>query len=431
MKILIVGGGGREHALSWALSKDPSVEMVYAAPGNPGIAEIATCVPISSSSIDELTSFASKKAIDLTVVGPEAPLGSGIIDAFRKQKLRIFGPDKRAALIETSKSFAKDLCTRYHLPTPRWETFTDRTRARKALDQIGPPWVIKADGLAAGKGTTVTLDRGEAEAAIQRELERDPKRILMEEFIDGWEASFTATVSADRIQWLAPVFQDYKPAFDGDSGPNTGGMGVFTPVPSVNQSLVDKVRRKILDPAVAAMAREGSPFQGVLYLNVIVKHGTQDPYVLEFNARFGDPEAQGIMCLVKRGLLAHLSAVAANSDRPPLPECSQSASVVVVLTSKGYPENTSTGEPITLQPLPSDDIVVFHAGTARNSHGQLVTSGGRVLSVAATGPNVESARKEAYSVIGKSIQFPGMHYRSDIGSGQIRRRQLEPIRMRE
>ena len=428
MKILIVGGGGREHALSWALSKDPSVEKVYTAPGNPGIAEIATCVPIASSNIDELTSFASKRAIDLTVVGPEAPLGSGIVDVFRKQKLRIFGPTKTAARIETSKSFAKDLCTRYRLPTARWETFTDQTIARKALDHIGPPWVIKADGLAAGKGTTVTRDRREAEAAIQRELERDPKRIVMEEFIDGWEASFTATVSADRIQWLAPVFQDYKPAFDGDSGPNTGGMGVFTPVPSVNQSLVDKVRTKILDPAAAAMAREGSPFQGVLYLNVIVKHGTEDPYVLEFNARFGDPEAQGIMPLVKRGLLAHLSAVAANLDTPALPECSQSASVVVVLASKGYPESPSTGELITLQPLPGSDTVVFHAGTKRNSHGRLVTSGGRVLNVAATGPNVDSAREKAYSVIGKSIQFPGMQYRSDIGSGQTRHRQLEPIR---
>jgi phosphoribosylamine---glycine ligase len=428
MKILIVGGGGREHALSWALSKDPSVEKVYAAPGNPGIAEIATCVPISYSKIDELTSFASKKAIDLTVVGPEAPLGAGIVDAFRKQKLRIFGPDKRAALIETSKSFAKDLCTRYRLPTPRWETFTDRTSASKALDQMGPPWVIKADGLAAGKGTIVTRDRGEAEAAIRRQLERDPGRIVMEEFIDGWEASFTATVSADRVQWLAPVFQDYKPAFDGDSGPNTGGMGVYTPVPTVTRSLVDKVGKKILDPAVAAMAKEGAPFQGVLYLNVIVKHGTQDPYVLEFNARFGDPEAQGIMPLVNRGLLPHLSAVAANSKSAPLPECSQSASVVVVLASKGYPENPSTGEPITLQPLTGNNIIVFQAGTARNSNGQLVTSGGRVLNVAATGPSIELARKEAYSVIGKSIQFSGMHYRSDIGSGQIRRRQLEPIR---
>ena len=428
MKILIVGSGGREHALTRALSKDQKVKEIYAAPGNPGIAEIATCVPINSTNTEELASFASKHLFDLTIVGPEAPLGAGIVDTFRKLGLAIFGPDKRAARIETSKSFAKDLCTRHHLPTPPWETFTDKSRAVRALDELGPPWVIKADGLASGKGTTVTRDRGEAESAIQRELEREPKRIVMEEFIDGWEASFTATVSADRVQWLAPVFQDYKPAFDGDSGPNTGGMGVFSPVPSVTQSLVDRVRKKILDPAAAAMAKEGAPFQGVLYLNVIIKHGTEDPYVLEFNARFGDPEAQGIMPMVKRGLFAHVSAVAANSDSPPIPELSHSASVVVVLASKGYPDNPSTGEPITLRPLANRNIVVFHSGTARNSNGQLVTSSGRVLSVAATGATVESARKDAYSVIGKSIQFPGMHYRSDIGSVQIRRRQLEPIK---
>lgn len=428
MKILIVGSGGREHALTWALSKDQNVKEIYAAPGNPGIAEIATCVPINSTDVDELASFASKHAIDLTVVGPEAPLAVGIVDAFRKRTLAIFGPDKRAARIETSKSFAKDLCNRHHLQTPRWETFTDKSRALKALDELGPPWVIKADGLAAGKGTTVTRDRAEAENAIQRELAREPKRIVMEEFIDGWEASFTATVSADRVQWLAPVFQDYKPAFDGDSGPNTGGMGVFSPVPSVTNSLVESVKTKILDPAAAAMAKEGAPFQGVLYLNVIVKHGTEDPYVLEFNARFGDPEAQGIMPLVKRGLFEHMSAVAINSDASPIPELSHSSSVVVVIASKGYPDNPSKGEPITLRSLTNSNIVVFHSGTAKTSDGKLVTSGGRVLSVAATGESVESARKDAYSVIGKSVQFPGMHYRSDIGTGRIRRRQLETIK---
>src|SRR3989454_2952609 len=428
MKTLIVGGGGREHALVWKLSREKEIDEIYAAPGNPGIAEIATCVPINSNNIDGLASFGAKHAIDLTVVGPEAPLSAGIVDTFRKQNLAIFGPDKQAARIETSKSFAKDLCSSYGLPTPRWETFTDKAKASRALDELGPPWVIKADGLAAGKGTTVTRNRREAETAIQRELEREPKRIVMEEFIDGWEASFTATVSADRVQWLAPVFQDYKPAFDGDSGPNTGGMGVFTPVPSVTQSLVDKVRKKILDPAAIAMAKEEAPFQGVLYLNVIVKNGTEDPYVLEFNARFGDPEAQGIMQLVKGGLFAHLSAVAATSDRPPIPESSKSASVVVVLASRGYPENPSTGDPVTLRPSASSNIVVFHAGTARNSNGELVTAGGRVLNVTATGPSVELARKDAYSVIGKSVHFPGMHYRSDIGSSQLRRRQLEPIK---
>src|SRR2546430_10798030 len=273
MKILIVGSGGREHALTWALSRDRNIKKIYAAPGNPGIAEIATCVPIDSTNINELASFAAKHTIDLTVVGPEAPLGGGIVDTFRKQNLSIFGPEKRAARIETSKSFAKDLCTRYSLPTPHWETFTDKTKANKALDELGPPWVIKADGLAAGKGTTVTRDRHEAEAAIQRELVREAKRIVMEEFIDGWEASFTATVSADRVQWLAPGFQDSKPALPGDSGPNTGGMGVYTPVPSVTQSLVEKVRKKILDPVAAALANFFFNFQGALQLHPFAQPG--------------------------------------------------------------------------------------------------------------------------------------------------------------
>src|SRR6266540_1108861 len=343
MKILIIGSGGREHALAWTLAKDPDATKIYAAPGNPGIEEIGTCVPISSTNVEELASFVAREHIDLTVVGPEAPLGAGIVDTFRKKKLPIFGPDKSAARIETSKSFAKDLCSRYNIPTPRWETFTDAAVANKALDRMGPPWVVKADGLASGKGTIVTSERREAEAAIQRELEREPRRIVIEEFIDGWEASFTATVSGGRAQWLAPVFQDYKPINDGDTGPNTGGMGVYSPVASVTHELVEKVTRKILDPSVKAMVTENMPFQGVLYLNIIVPHGSQDPRVLEFNARFGDPEMQGIAPLVEGGLLAHMKAVAEDSSNPPLPECSASASVVVVLASKGYPNSPSSG----------------------------------------------------------------------------------------
>jgi len=427
MKILIIGSGGREHALAWTLSRDPDTAKIYAAPGNPGIGEIGTCVSINVSNMQELASLASRERIDLTVVGPEAPLGAGIVDTFRKMKLPIFGPDKSAARIETSKSFAKDLCSRYNIPTPRWETFTDAAVAKRALDRMGPPWVVKADGLASGKGTTVTSERRDAEAAIHRELEREPRRIVIEEFIDGWEASFTATVSGGRAQWLAPVFQDYKPIYDGDVGPNTGGMGVYAPVPIVTEAIVDKVRRKILDPSADAMAKENVPFQGVLYLNIIVKHGTEDPRLLEFNARFGDPEAQGIAPLVKGGLLTHMREIAEDSKRPSLPECASSASVVVVLASKGYPSNPSTGDRITIRKLSQDNVVLFHAGTARTSTGELVTAGGRVLNIVATGPNVESARKHAYSTIGNSVQFPGMQYRRDIGNGQLRRRKLEQI----
>jgi phosphoribosylamine---glycine ligase len=427
MKILIIGSGGREHAIAWALSKDPDATKIYAAPGNPGISEIGTCVPISATNLEELADFASKEQIDLTIVGPEASLGAGVVDAFRKRKLNIFGPDKRAAQIETSKSFAKDLCTHHDIPIPRWQSFTDATAAKKVLDQMGPPWVVKADGLAAGKGTTVTSDRREAEAAVNRELAREPGKIVIEEFIDGWEASFTATVSGGRAHWLAPVFQDYKPIYDGDLGPNTGGMGVYSPVPKVTPQLVQKVKSKILDPSIRAMEKENCPFQGVLYLNVIVKHESEDPRLLEYNARFGDPEAQGMAPLVKKGLLAHMNSVAEDSSRPRLPECSSSASVVVVVASKGYPENPSTGQKITIRPLSQSNVVLFHAGTSRTLAGDLVTSGGRVLNVAATGHDVESARKSVYEAIQQSIRIPGMQYRHDIGSGEIRRRKLEQV----
>ena len=411
--------------MAWALSRDPEAHELYAAPGNPGIAELASCVPINATSIEQLGSFATERDIDLTVVGSEAPLALGIVDSFRERGLRIFGPDRRAARIETSKSFAKGLCSQFDIPTPRWETFTDATDAGRALDRFGPPWVVKADGLAAGKGTTVTRDRHEAEDAIHRELQRDPGKVVVEEFIDGWEATFMATVSHSRIQWITPVFQDYKPVFDGDVGPNTGGMGCFTPVPTVSPSLVEKVKNTILTPAVAAMEKLGVHYQGLLNLNAIIRHGAEDPYVLEFNARFGDPECQGVAALVENGLAAHLYAVAEDSDQPPLPECRQSACMVVVLASKGYPTSQSIGDRIVIRPLSSKNVTIFHAGTARNPAGELVTAGGRVLNVVAIGTSVESARREAYSVIGNTVQFSGMHYRSDIGAQRTRQRNLQ------
>ncbi len=429
MKVLVVGGGGREHALIWALSKDPEVDELYAAPGNPGIEELASCVPITATDIEKLVSFATEHRIDLTAVGPEAPLALGIVDSYWKHGLRIFGPDRRASQVETSKSFTKDLCSRSGVPTSRWESFTNPNDATQALNHLGPPWVVKADGLAAGKGTTVTQDRHEAEAAIRRELRREPGRVVIEEFVNGWESTFMTTVSAGRHHWLTPVFQDYKPAFDGDTGPNTGGMGCFTPVPTVTPSLVEKVDSTILTPVVAGLEEQKIHFQGVLNLNGIVKHGTETPYVLEFNARFGDPEWQGVAPLVTGGLFAHMYEVAENSDRPPVPECREMACVVVVLASKGYPASQSLGDKITIRPISNKNVVIFHAGTAKNSAGELVTSGGRVLNVVATGRDVESARREAYSVIRGSIQFDGMHYRSDIGAPWTRERNLQVPRV--
>jgi phosphoribosylamine--glycine ligase len=424
LKVLVVGSGGREHAIVWALSRDPEVKQVYAAPGNPGIGEIAKTVPVNAMDIEKLASFATNQEVDLTVIGPEAPLQAGIVDHFQKNKLRIFGPDQTAAKIETSKSFAKDLCFRSNIPASHSESFTNVTSAISALDRLGPPWVVKADGLAAGKGTTVTVDRREAEEAIRRELQRKSSRIVIEKFIDGWEASFLATVSANRIQWLMPVLQDYKPIFDNDIGPNTGGMGVSTPVPYVTKSLVENVRERILSRLLKALAEVNMRFQGVVYLNAIIPHGTEDPYVLEFNARFGDPEAQGIMPLVKSGLAAHLSAIADNSKTTSLPEVSDSASVVVVLASKGYPSNPSLGDKITIKELSRNQVSVFHAGTAIGPNGTLVTSGGRVLNIVATGHDVESARNYTYSAIKNSIFFQGMQFRTDIGLSQVRKRKL-------
>lgn len=428
MKTLVVGSGGREHALVLALSRDPEVDKLYAAPGNPGIQEIAACTPITATSLEQLASFATEHEIDLTVVGPEAPLALGIVDLFRKRGLRIFGPDARSARIETSKSFAKDLCTQFHIPTPHWQAFTDATNATRALDHFGPPWVVKADGLAAGKGTILTRDRQEAEAAIHHELQREPGRVMLEEFIEGWEATFMATVSESKVQWVTPVFQDYKPVYDGDEGPNTGGMGCYSPVPTVTPSLVEKVEKNILSPAVAGMEKLGAHYTGLLNLNAIVSYRTKEPYVLEFNARFGDPECQGALSLTEHGLASHLYAIAEDSNNPTIPRSRQAASVVVVLTSKGYPTAQSIGDKITIHRPSNNNVTILHAGTARNTAGDLVTAGGRVLNVIATGTSVESARREAYSTINTAIQFNGMQYRSDIGAPRVRQRNLQAQR---
>jgi len=409
------------------LSHDPEVNALYAAPGNPGIADVAKCIPISSIEIGKLAAFAEAQQIDLTVVGPEAPLGLGIVDQFQKRKLRIFGPTEKAAKIETSKSFAKDLFANYDIPTAQFQTFVNPSAAVAALQKLGPPWVIKADGLASGKGTTVTADHQEAIAAIHRELKREPGKIILEQFIDGWEASFLATVSAGRIQWLTPVLQDYKPAFDDDVGPNTGGMGVYTPVPTVTQTIMDRVRAKILTPVVDALEEMKIHYQGVLYLNTIIPHGKQDPNVLEFNARFGDPEVQGIIPLVTKGLGAHLREIADDSSNPLTPEVSKSASVVVVLAAKGYPESPSMGEKVTLKQTPTRNVTIFQAGTARTPNGELVTSGGRVLNIVATGSTVDGARKDAYSTINNEVYFNGMQYRSDIGLNRPRQRKLSKV----
>lgn len=421
MKALLIGSGGREHALAWALSQDSKIDEVYAAPGNPGIAQIATCVPLDAKNIEQLAPFASDHKIDLTVVGPEAPLALGIVDHFSQNGLRIFGPTKAAAQVESSKTFAKELCARNRIPTPRWQTFSNAQDASRMLKDFGPPWVVKADGLAAGKGTTVTRDLHEAKEAVKREFQRTPGRVVLEEFIDGWEATFMATVSGGRLQWLMPVFQDYKPVYDNDVGANTGGMGCYSPVPRVTPSLLEKVKDRILAPSLAGMEKMGVHYQGVLNLNAIVKNGTEDPLVLEFNARFGDPEGQGVMMLTESGLADHLYAIASDAVGTDSPKTRGSSCVLVVLASKGYPNTQSLGDRITIRPIDTKNATIFHAGTSRNSTGDLVTAGGRVLNVAAIGSTVESARREAYNIIGSNVDFDGMHFRSDIGAVEKRR----------
>ena len=393
-----------------------SVEQVYAAPGNPGIGEVGKCIEINPTDITGLAKFAADHNIDLTVVGPEQPLALGIVDAFREKDLRIFGPNTDAAQVETSKTYAKQVCLKNRIPSPRWNVYGDSKDAIAALDEYGPPWVVKADGLAAGKGTTVTRDKKEAVDAVRREIKRSPGQVILEEFIEGWEATFMATISGGRIQWLTPVFQDYKPAYDDDTGPNTGGMGCFSPVPEVSDSLIRRVRESILEPMINGLRRDGVNYQGILNLNAIVKRETGEPMVLEFNARFGDPECQGVMSLVDGGLANHISQVADNIHSTKSPDCKPStACVVVVVASKGYPTGQEIGDKITLRPVIKPNVRLFHAGTSRDRTGGLVTAGGRVLNIAATGPNLESARNNAYATIRQAVHFEGMQYRTDIG----------------
>ncbi len=427
MKALVVGSGGREHALAWALSHDPEIQEVYAAPGNPGIAENAKCIPINATEVEQLASYAADHQIDLTVVGPEVPLALGIVDHFSQKGLNIFGPTRAAAQIESSKTFAKELCTNSHVPTPRWQTFNDAPSALAKLDGFGPPWVVKADGLAAGKGTTVTHERRVAEDAIKREFRTGPSRVIIEEFIDGWEATFMASVSSGRIQWLMPAFQDYKPVYDNDVGPNTGGMGCYSPVPTVTTQLLENVKNSIVSPAIAGLEKLGIRYQGVLNVNAIISYETEEPLVLEFNARFGDPEGQGVMMLIESGLANHLRSVAEDKPRVEAPKCRTSSCVLVVLSSRGYPTTQSLGNRVTIRPFTDKNVTIFHAGTTRNSAGELVTGGGRVLNVASVANTLESAREEAYNIIRNTVHFDGMHYRSDVGAVEKRRQRTPQV----
>jgi phosphoribosylamine--glycine ligase len=418
MKVLIVGSGGREHALAWALSRSDPKPMLFVAPGNAGIERHARLVPIPPHDIDALASFAEKEKVDLTVVGPETPLVAGIVDRFRARSLRIFGPEGRTAVLEGSKVFAKDLMRRHGIPTAPYEVFHSPANAEAALRSCMFPKVIKADGLAAGKGVVVARSREEALAAVRMimvEQRFGPagERLVVEEFLEGEEMSVFALCRGTDY-FLLPTSQDHKRLLDSDEGPNTGGMGAYAPTPRWTSDLESRVRSEILEPVLAALSREGRPYYGLLYCGLMVRDGR--PYVLEFNCRFGDPETQAVLPLVEGDLLAALHAVSAAEPGPMPPLAVRpGAAAVVVLASRGYPERYEKGFPIrgieNAEQLPG--VLVFHAGTRAGASAPL-TDGGRVLGVVGSGRDLREALSRAYE--GASmIEFEGKTLRRDIG----------------
>lgn len=417
MRVLVIGSGGREHALVWALARSPQLSALYAAPGNPGMARHARCLPIRADDFDGLMALVRQERIDLTVVGPEQPLAAGIVDAFQVRGFSIFGPTKAAAALEASKAFAKELMAKHGIPTARFRTFDDPVAARAFCRELGAPLVVKADGLAAGKGALVCRSLEEADKAVALCLEekafgRSGERIVVEEFLEGEEASFFALTDGERVLPLGAA-QDHKTVFDDDRGPNTGGMGAYSPAPLLDKRAQDEVMTKIIIPTVWAMAAEGRPYRGVVYAGLMLT--PEGPKVLEFNCRFGDPEAQALLPRLAEDLLPLLAAVANGQGLPASAVWRSEAAVCVVMASGGYPGDYRTGKPITgiedAEALP--DVTVFHAGTSVNDT-TLVTAGGRVLGVTALGRNIPAAMERAYEAVGK-ICFEGMHYRKDIG----------------
>ncbi len=419
MRVLIIGSGAREHALAWAISRSSEVSALYCAPGNGGTAAIAQNIPLQIMDFAQCADWAAAYAIDLTIIGPDDPLGGGIVDAFQQRGLRAFGPTRAAARIESSKSWAKDLMQRHQVPTARSSSFDDIDAARRFLssDDCHYPLVIKADGLAAGKGVSIVSTRQEAEAAIaallvERRLGAAGSTILLEEFLEGREVSFFALSDGITMLPLAPAC-DYKRALDGDQGPNTGGMGAYSPPGFVDAALAEQIIQTILRPTIAAMAQEGCPFVGVLYAGLML---TRDgPKVLEFNARLGDPETQVMLPRLQSDLLALFMAACEQRLAAVSIEWAPEAACGVVLASTGYPDQYQTGFPISgLDQLPPD-ILAFHAGTKLTEEGHLLTSGGRVMTLVALGQNIAAARRHVYEQI-ERVQFQGRRYRRDIAA---------------
>jgi phosphoribosylamine--glycine ligase len=425
MKILVVGSGGREHALAWKLAQAAGVTRVFVAPGNAGTAREAKLENLPVTDINALADFAAQNNIHLTVVGPEAPLAAGIVDVFRARGLKIFGPTQAAAQLESSKDFAKRFMARHNIPTAGFETFTDATAAHDYINRRGAPIVIKADGLAAGKGVVVAMSLDEAHAAIDDMLSGNKlgsagARVVIEDFLDGEEASFIVLVDGKHVLPMA-TSQDHKRIGDGDTGPNTGGMGAYSPAPVVTPEIHAKAMREIILPTVEGMAADGIPFTGFLYAGLMIgKDGSVK--TLEFNARMGDPETQPIMMRLKSDAVTMFEhAIDGTLDQAET-EWDRRVALGIVLAAQNYPETPRKGDVIHGLPAGNaagDDAHVFHAGTA-DANGEVVTNGGRVLCVTALGENVAQAQKRAYEAA-ESIRFDGMQYRKDIGYRAINR----------
>lgn len=412
MRVMVIGSGGREHAIVWALSKSSGVDKIFCAPGNGGIQELAELVPISVDDFDGLGKFALEKEVGLVVVGPDDPLADGIVDHLQEMGLKVFGPNKAAAQIEGSKIFMKDLCHKYGIPTAAYATFDDAGDALTYIRDRGAPIVLKADGLAAGKGVIVAETLEEAEAAVdkimlQRAFGDAGERIIVEEFLAGQEVSILAFVDGETVRPMIEA-QDHKPAYDGDEGPNTGGMGTYAPVPQISRAQLQQAVETIIEPAARAMVEEERPFSGVLFAGLMMT--ADGPRLIEFNARFGDPETQVVLPLLKTDLFDVLLATAEGRlDQIEL-QWKEGAAVCVILASGGYPIRYEKG--FAISGLDQVDALVFHAGTKVEA-GHAVTNGGRVLGVVATGPDVATARAKAYEEAVK-VDFEGRHMRSDI-----------------
>lgn len=415
MKVLVVGSGGREHALVWKLSQSPRVTALFCTPGNPGIGQLATCIPIQPEDLQGICSLVKRESIDFTVIGPEVPLAMGIVDALEAQGSRVFGPNASCARLEGSKSFTKAFLLRHGIPTARAAEFTDQAALEAAIGIFGFPMVIKADGLAAGKGVVIASDEGEARKAIQemmgdRIFGTAGDRVVVEEFLTGTEASMLCFVDQHTIVPMESA-QDYKKILDGDKGPNTGGMGTYSPSLLFDSSLEEQIKNEILEPTLKGFQQDGLAFRGVLFIGLMLT--VQGPKVIEFNNRFGDPETQSVLPRMQSDLLSVLEAVVEDRLSEQEIQWDSRHAVCVVLASGGYPGAYEKGKPIDGLDQLEKDILAFHAGTRMLDH-ELVTDGGRVLGITALGETLEEAREKVYRNL-ESIRFDGMQYRKEIG----------------